>query len=529
MAPKVGKGKAVSTEAERMTQLRKKYAIFAPTLTASDLKKRYQAMWAAKTKAHPRTRVHPGSAEGGQNKYPFFAAYFWCGLCPPFSEFFNDVMYSFGLHLLDFTPNAVTTMSVFAHLCENFAGVIPNTALFRHYFIPRVEKGECLSGGVSWIPRPGSKDTYPEGEYRGRWEEWRSEWCWIVDDDPQSFCALRQSKVVRGKDWSDLDPQDDKLEIATTRIHRLRAAGLTVEMVGADFLRRRIAPLQNRKRPAWDFKNAADIMRLRPGLNNNLTILEHDSLLHELFKYDPKHLEVFRLLRNIIPLCNNSAVGSIVTMMRDFNAHGLDPLWKEPKEEDVRQFFDTLEERAVREENLIRDTTDQELAYIASRVEEARLAAEAGEFGFTMEEAEEAQRENLAGQDELAEQGELAGEANSSAAGGPSTEEAAEEPLHEEPPVPQRKKRILHKGGEPVQRQETQQLPPRRLTRSTVAATGAAGASQTTAPATGAARSSKSPASASAKRPRASPPPRTDTGADIDFDISALDVGGEEE
>lgn len=47
-----------------------------------------------------------------------------------------------------------------------------------------------------------------------------------------------------------LDPEDEKLTIAVTRIHRLRAAGLTIEMVGADFLRRRIAPLQNKLREA---------------------------------------------------------------------------------------------------------------------------------------------------------------------------------------------------------------------------------------------------------------------------------------
>src|SRR3954465_5343136 len=51
-------------------------------------------------------------------------------------------MNTFGFHLLDFTPNAVMTMAVFAHLCENFVGVHPNVALFRHFFTPRVERGE---------------------------------------------------------------------------------------------------------------------------------------------------------------------------------------------------------------------------------------------------------------------------------------------------------------------------------------------------------------------------------------------------
>jgi hypothetical protein len=73
-------------------------------------------------------------------------------------------MFTFGFHLLDFTPNAVTCMCVFAHLCENFARVVPNTALFRHFFIPRIQAGEALSGGIAWIPRLGTKDTYLDGE-----------------------------------------------------------------------------------------------------------------------------------------------------------------------------------------------------------------------------------------------------------------------------------------------------------------------------------------------------------------------------
>ena len=106
-------------------------------------------------------------------------------------------------------------------------------------------------------------------------------------------------------------PEDDRLKIAVTRILRLRLAGLTVGAVGADFLRRRITPLQERRRPAWEFQNAADIMRLRPGLNFNFTVLELDAMLLELFKHNPQHLEVFRLPRGVVSLCNNSSLDRI--------------------------------------------------------------------------------------------------------------------------------------------------------------------------------------------------------------------------
>ena len=74
--------------------------------------------------------------------------------------------------------------------------------------------------------------------------------------------------------------------VATTRILCLTEAGLTLEMIGADFIRRRIAPLHNKGRPAWLFTNAADIMRLRPGLDHNFTVMRHTHLCQRLFQLD---------------------------------------------------------------------------------------------------------------------------------------------------------------------------------------------------------------------------------------------------
>src|SRR4051812_7206551 len=291
MAPKSdkAKGKAVkSAEALRLEALRKETATFPPQLDALGLKNGYRLFWSTATRAHPRTRVLPAIAQKlYPTGYPFFAVFFCCGLCPPFSEFFCDIMHTYNLHLLDFTPNAVLTMAVSAPLCENFVGVRPNVALFRHFFTPRVEKGEPLSGGVAWVSRTGKKEVYLEGELRGRWEEWRAEWCLIVEENPPLFTAVWRTPVVRGRDWSDLAPDDAKLKIAVTRILRLRCAGLTVGAVGADFLRRRIAPLQERGKPSWEFQNAADIMK-------------------ELFRYDSEHPEWFRLPPGVVPLCNNS-------------------------------------------------------------------------------------------------------------------------------------------------------------------------------------------------------------------------------
>ena len=71
----------------------------------------------------------------------------------------------------------MATMAIFAHLCENFIGVKPNVDLFRHYFVPQVESRVNRYGIISWIPQ--SKKNYLPGYQRGRWDEWRGDWCWI--------------------------------------------------------------------------------------------------------------------------------------------------------------------------------------------------------------------------------------------------------------------------------------------------------------------------------------------------------------
>ena len=111
-------------------------------------------------------------------------------------------------------------------------------------------------------------------------------------------------------------------------------------------------------------------MRLRLGLNFNFTVLELDGMLKELFKHDPNHPEWFRLPQGVVPLCNNSQLDRIRAMMPECDSHGIIPTWQEPSDDVVQQFFDDLVEVAVRADEqrlLTRDTTDDEMRYIATR------------------------------------------------------------------------------------------------------------------------------------------------------------------
>ena len=204
------------------------------------------------------------------------------------------------------------------------------------------------------------------------------------------------------------------------QIHRLAAAGLTLEMIGADFIRRHIAPLHNKGKPAWLFTNAADIMRLCPGLDHNFTVMGHAHFCQRFFHLDVNRdgeVErsgkaaraaakagkvakgpLFKLPARVVPLSNSSRRTDIIAMMPDFNAHGLDPSWVEPEEIQVQESFSTLHEGYVTDEpRLVQDTTQAELDYIAARAVEAELAKEAGSAGGVEDKAAmEAEEKELA-------------------------------------------------------------------------------------------------------------------------------------
>ena len=199
-------------------------------------------------------------------------------------------------------------------------------------------------------------------------------------------------------------------------------------------------------------------MRLRPGLNFNFTVLELDAMLLELFKRDPQH--PFMLPRGVVPLCNNSSLDRIRAMMPLCDSHGIVPTWQEPADAVVQEFFDGLVEvpvRADEQKSLTRDTTDAEMTRIATRLEEAAAAAAAGEFGFTVEEADAAEAASRAEREEFAGEEELVGpEAESSEPGegelvGPEPSDSLPQA---EPPAPPR--RLLCKAVDVARRQTSQ-------------------------------------------------------------------------
>ena len=141
--------------------------------------------------------------------------------------------------------------------------------------------------------------------------------------------------------------------------------------------------------------------------------------------------------------------------MPECDSHGIVPTWQEPADDVVQQFFDDLVEvpiRSDKKDSLTRDTTDAEMALIATRLEEAAAAAAAGDFGFTVEEADaaeaasRAERREPASEKELAEPQAESSEPAEGASGPPSSGCLPQAEPPAQPPAPPRRR--LRKAGD---------------------------------------------------------------------------------
>ena len=120
-----------------------------------------------------------------------FMCFVAAGLVPPASLFFLSVVASFGLHVAHLTPNAMITLAIFQHLCEGFVGIRASVALFRHYFRPRLEEGR-VAGAVSWNHR--NLHPFISLELRGKWDEWRPQWCFVRFPEPNDSFEPRRRR-----------------------------------------------------------------------------------------------------------------------------------------------------------------------------------------------------------------------------------------------------------------------------------------------------------------------------------------------
>jgi hypothetical protein len=115
--------------------------------------------------------------------FVFFSAYALAGLVPPVSSFFLMLLEFYGLQLQHLSPNSITLVVIFIHLCEMFVGVRPSVRLFRRFFVMKaVSQRPLLIGGYYFARRTQGPSRYIAPVSLGRWERWREDWVLMQAD-----------------------------------------------------------------------------------------------------------------------------------------------------------------------------------------------------------------------------------------------------------------------------------------------------------------------------------------------------------
>jgi hypothetical protein len=240
-------------------------------------------------------------------EFVLFNSYIMCGLVPPISSFFLLLLEEFGLQLHHLTPHSVLVV-VFAHFMEMFVGVRPCTTIFRHFY--------ALVGTGRSKREVGAFSS-------SKWEDWREGWVIaeanshdrleLPTDGPQSDRSTWKAKPTIPKE---LGPVLD-------RVKNLQRSGLTSLMVLGDFLKWRIAPLQQRSRMAYMCTGLNDCSRIVRGPGSEFTKAELEAALRAMTgeAFSPESLV---LPSGVKALCEDQALrSSVLVSMPTLDEGGL--------------------------------------------------------------------------------------------------------------------------------------------------------------------------------------------------------------
>ncbi|KAK1670524.1 hypothetical protein QYE76_058683 [Lolium multiflorum] len=192
--------------------------------------------------------------------YPLILHFVTAGLVPPFSLFFTAILEHYQISVIRFHPNSVTILAIFAFWCEAFVGIFPSVALFRSFYSLRfIDPMEC-SGCLTFIPVPDRAFVSMS------WSLslplfWRN-WLYVNVGERSPHYDIPTALPAYGRNWESSPFPFNGMEALEERISDLETMGLTGEMVAAEFLQQRVAPLQRHSVGMWALNSSGASLRL---------------------------------------------------------------------------------------------------------------------------------------------------------------------------------------------------------------------------------------------------------------------------
>jgi hypothetical protein len=191
-------------------------------------------------------------------------------------------------------------------------GVAPSTSLFCHFFmLVKSRKAKDHLDAYYFQTRSDPVVAYIPSLGSARWENWRGDLVIASAEANDRLALPSDGPRLDRKQWRAKPSLAPEFQLVLDRIKSLAVGGLTSMHVVGDFLKRRIAPLQQRARLCCWFTGSNDIGRVQRGPGTDLTWEELEVLVKGITgeSFVPESL----ILPEGIPaLCNDAGLRTVV-------------------------------------------------------------------------------------------------------------------------------------------------------------------------------------------------------------------------
>jgi hypothetical protein len=203
-----------------------------------------------------------------------FLAFLLRGFSLPAHEFLRGLLFVYGVHLHQLTPNSILRIACFITLCESFLGIDPHWILWKFLFRLRpsvsLDKNPELGGAIISVH---AESHYLEFNMSVSVQGWRKKWFYIKDQKTASsdkigiapFDASKSLTKLTSWDYPPTEAEIEDIKPLLTRIRSLKSAtggALTRMQLMVFFLQRRIQPLQARASELWSYSGSKDPSRV---------------------------------------------------------------------------------------------------------------------------------------------------------------------------------------------------------------------------------------------------------------------------
>jgi hypothetical protein len=143
----------------------------------------------------------------------------------------------------------------------------------------RLLLGRGEIGAYYFQLRHGMAGSYIAAFSSSKWEDWREGWVIAVADPHDRLELPTEAPESDRSTWKARPAIPAELDPVLDRIKKLARSGLTSMMVLGDFLKRRIAPLQQRSRMAYVYTGLNDCCRITCGPGGDFTRAELEAAI----------------------------------------------------------------------------------------------------------------------------------------------------------------------------------------------------------------------------------------------------------